>query len=120
MDHGECKHEVHPPFEVIDAQIVSWAMSCFDPVEQSGFPSATPEFHKHLWLHINGYDPSRATDKTCQLHREEAHPGARLDHGHSLGHEGPENGSRVMHEPSEGGCQEIANPPRAYSMRHCS
>lgn len=64
MDYGKCKHEIYLPFEVIEAHTVSWGVSCIDPVEQSAFPSATPEFHKHLWLHIYGYDPSWTTDKT--------------------------------------------------------
>jgi hypothetical protein len=92
MDHGKRKHEVHLPFEIIEAHTVSRALSCVDPVEQSGLPGATPEFHQHLRLHIYGYDPSRATDKTRELHREVAHPGARFKHRHPLGYEMPENG----------------------------
>src|SRR5512135_969477 len=120
MDHGECKIKVHLPFEVIEAHHVSGTLSCIDPVEQSSLPSATPEFRQHLRLHIYGYDPSPATDEACKFHREEAHPGARLNHRHSFGYKRPENGCGAMHQTSERACQKIANPPRANPMRHIS
>src|SRR5512141_1163059 len=120
MDHGECKHEVYLSFEVIEAHTVSCASSCVDPVEQSGLPGTTLKFHQHLRLNIYGYDPSSATDETREFHREEAHPGARLNHRHSLGHERAENSRGVMYQTPERACQEIANPPRAHTMRHIS
>jgi hypothetical protein len=118
VDDRESEHEVGASLAVVDAHALPGREAQVEPIGDSRLGRPTAQSIQHLLLDIDGYNTALRSDTPRQLQREVAHSGAGLDDRHAILQERLQDPRCVVPPTPDRVRQQVAHPPRAYSVRH--